>query len=121
MCVINFTYKFLEKQASEILLLVRKNHCCEFMMSCCADRSTICDFNLFQNYVQSTRGTSAHCLMIRQNSQWYSILPAIGFHSVLALTVLSYALDLTFTEVTTTELLHTLYDNFIYNLPSQSK
>lgn len=52
-----------------------------------ADRSTICDFNLFQNYVQSTRGTSAHCLMIRQNSQWYSILPAIGFHSVLALTV----------------------------------
>jgi hypothetical protein len=52
-----------------------------------ADESAVCDRELLCTFVQSSRGTSAQRMIVRQNPERFSILPAIGMNGVLAVTV----------------------------------
>ncbi|KNZ59892.1 hypothetical protein VP01_1649g5 [Puccinia sorghi] len=50
------------------------------------DESAVCDWELLHTFVQSTRRTSAHHLIVHQNPEQLSILPGITINGVLAVT-----------------------------------
>jgi hypothetical protein len=51
------------------------------------DECAVCDCELLCTFVQSLQGTLAQRMIVRQNPEHFSILPAIGMNRVLAVTV----------------------------------
>ncbi|KNZ47598.1 hypothetical protein VP01_6295g2, partial [Puccinia sorghi] len=51
------------------------------------DESLVCDHELLHTFAQSSRGLPSQRVIIRQNPEQFSILPAIGIHGPLAISV----------------------------------
>lgn len=59
----------------------------EAVLSSVEDESSFCDKDLLQSFARSEKGTGAQRLVINQNPERWSLLPAISLTGLVALTM----------------------------------